>query len=53
MGERQAASRGELTRMNGGATVALAFGLIIVYGLMLAGLWYAYSMSQKDEEEFE
>jgi hypothetical protein len=39
--------------MGGGATVALAFGLIIVYGLMIAGLWYAYSQSQADEEEFE
>jgi hypothetical protein len=39
--------------MSTGETIALAVGLIIVYGLMMAGLWYAYSLSQQDEEEFE
>lgn len=38
--------------MGAGATVALAFGLIIIYGLMIAAIVYSFKMAS-EEEEFE
>jgi hypothetical protein len=37
--------------MGAGATVALAFGLIIIFGLLFAALAYTYALSRREEEE--
>lgn len=39
--------------MSAGETVALACGMIIIFGLLFAGVAYAYALSRAEEEEFE
>ena len=36
--------------MGAGATVALAFGMIIIYGLMIAAIAYSFKMATEEEE---